>query len=244
MRKFLSLIISLSLCPWADAALGQDGSVHKNVTTGSSTTLTLTTSNANDIIVMVATINDSATGPSVSSITSSNTTGWARRTSANVTAIPQESIDIWYGTAANALSSEVITVNWSGTVTFVTIDIFGISGADTTTKSDSNASCPVSNSTLNTDSTISTSNANDFIIGAYRFSGTANPTQGSGWTKISGANFQLAEYKIVSATQSSLDITIGTGNADNNGGVADAIIQAGGASSGFNKFMRLERLNE
>jgi hypothetical protein len=76
------------------------------------------------------------------------------------------------------------------------------------------------------DITLSTSNASDFILGAYRFSSTPSPTAGAGWTQISGADGQLVEYKIVSAVQSKLDIVIGTGSGNDNAGIGDAIMSA------------------
>ncbi len=104
--------------------------------------------------------------------------------------------------------------------------MFGVSGADTVAIWDANAALPDTGGTG--DRSITTSSADCFLIGSYRFQSTASPTQGTGWTKISGADFQLTEYKIVSATQSGTDVAIGTGSGDNNAGIGDAIVSAGG----------------
>lgn len=205
-------------------ALALDGSVHKNVVGPASTTVTLSTSNAGDVIVAFITINLA----NVASISSANTTGWtARKVQGTGTG---SFIEEWRGVAASALSSEVITLSFGVGVGFTTIDVFGISGADTTTIYDSNAALPDGGTTGNR--SITTTNANDILIAGYRFGSTANPTQGTGWTKISGADFQLTEYLIVSATQSGTAAAIGTGSGDQNAGIADAIIQASAGDAG------------
>lgn len=205
-------------------ALALDGTAHANSTTFTSVTATLTTANANDLIIAIVTSNP-ATG-NVVSIASAHTTGWTLR---KKQAVAGGNIEEWVGKASSALTSEVITFTMGASITFTTIDVFGVSGADTTIIWDSNGALP--DFGTNTLRSITTSNTNDFLIGAYRFGGTATPTQGAGWTKISGANFQLVEYQIVSATQSGLSVTIGTGNTDEAGGIADAVIQASAASA-------------
>jgi hypothetical protein len=200
-----------------------DGSVHKNITSGSSTTVTLTTSISDGLIVASILVN----GTSVSSISSANTTGWAlrkRQASGGSNAIEE-----WTGKAANALSSEVITINYAAAISYSTIDVFGVSGAGTATIFDSNAALPDFGTT--TQRAITTSNANDFLLGQYRFGFTSTPTQGSGWTKISGADYLLTEYQVVAATQSALGVTIGTGDTDQNAGIADAFIAASGGAT-------------
>jgi hypothetical protein len=54
---------------------------------------------------------------------------------------------------------------------------------------------------------------------------TASPTQGTGFTKISGANFQLVQYKINSATETNATADTGS-SAASNGVIADALMQA------------------
>lgn len=218
VKRLLLVLALLSLPAWATIAL--DGTpVHKNVTSGSSFAMpAFTTSSTNDLVILSLTVN----GVTGSSITSANTSGWTLRKRQTVTT---QTIETWVGTATAALTAEVITVNLSGATTFATTDLWAVSGADTTTKFDSNVSLPASAGGAGTDPiVISTSNANDFIFGCYRMAGTASPTAGAGWTIISGADFQLCEYKVVSATQSSLSVTIGTGVGDANGGIADALI--------------------
>lgn len=213
-------------------ALALDGSVHANAT-ASSVNVSLTTSASNCVIVAIVTTNSSG----VTGISSTNTTGWAQR----VKSTPGNSISIWYGVAASALSSETITVSLGGSA-YTTVDIFGISGADTTQIYDSNGALPdqVGSSTSHVD--ITTTTADTFLVNGYRFTSTANPTQGTGWTKISGAHYQLAQYQIVSSAQSALDCAIGTGDGNSNAGVADAVVIAsagGGITSQLTRSMLL-----
>lgn len=202
-------------------ALALDGSVHD---VGVST-VNLTTVAADCLIVLVVTINHAT----VTGVSSANTTGWALRKRQDV-GDSNFVIEEWAGVAANPLSGETITVTFNTAPSFMTIDAFGISGADTTTKFDSNGALPDGQSGANLCS-ITTDNADCFLLGAYRFGGTGSPTEGAGWTIISGANNQLTEYKIVSAPQSGLSVTIGTGNGDQNAGIGEAFIQAAGGGA-------------
>jgi hypothetical protein len=196
-----------------------------NLAGGTTTTINCTTTSTNDIICLVVTTNSAH----VTNVSSTNTTGWVVSKSQNTGG--GNFLDVWYGTASSTLTSESITVTFSATSAFVTLDVFGISGGNTSTPQD--ASGPVGGTTSTV--TLVTSNANDFCVGAYRFVGTANPTAGStpspGWTKISGADFQLVEYQVVSATQSGMSVTIGTGNGDENAGIATAFQAAAGGAT-------------
>lgn len=214
-------------------ALAIDGTpAHKNITTGSSTTITLTsTSNTNDIIGMAFTIN----GTNVSSISSSNTTGWALRKRQIQSG--SNGCELWWGKAAGTLSSETFTVNLAGATGFCTIDVFAISGGDTTNIWDSNAALP--NGSAGTTASYTTTNANDMLIGVFRMGSGASPTAAAGWTAINGsagADFQLVQYKVVSATQSGLTATSGSGTP--NACIGDAILQASAGGGPFPHYIR------
>jgi hypothetical protein len=78
--------------------------------------------------------------------------------------------------------------------------------------------------------TITTSNADDFIFAGYRFSNTETPGAGSEWTAINASGgYYLSEYQTVSATQIGLVAT--ASSTDQNGGIVDAIVQAGATST-------------
>lgn len=214
-RLLLALALVAALVPplpaWA--ALALDGSAHANHT-GTSSTATLTTSSTNDVIVVFIVANVSA----INSVTDTAGLSWSQR--ATTTDGSGNWIFEWTAISAGALSSDVITVTPSAS-TFTTIDAFGISGANTVTPFDSNVGLPATGApTL----TLSTSNANDFIVAGMITSGTV--TAGGSWTLISGADFQGVEYQIVAATQSGLSVTVGTGSYTR--AIGDAIVAGGG----------------
>ena len=207
--------------------LALDGSGHSNAS-ASSPTVTLTTSNADNVIIVIVTSNAAP----VASVTSSGLT-WIFIAADGLVAGQQ--CEMWYAIASSALTSHVITVNNTGGG-FTTIDAFGVSGANTSDPFDGNASTPATSPSAIL--SVSTDTADTFIVGGYRFNSTDTSSQGTGFTLISGLNFQLSEYKIVSTTQSSLSIAIGTGSGNQNGGVAVAIKQAAAVGGAIPIFRR------
>jgi hypothetical protein len=206
-------------------ALALEGTpVHAN-SSGTSINIGPFTTSLPALIVIVNTVNSTT----ISSITGGGLT-WTKRTAGGAS----DPVEEWTALAASALSAVTFTINYVGTASFSTADLFAVSGHDASTTFDANASIPANG---NADPiTVSTNNADDFILGGFRFTSTANPTEGTGWTKISGADFQLTEYKIVSTTQTNLSVSIGTGVGNANGGVADAVRMAsagGGAAQGI-----------
>lgn len=203
-------------------ALALDGTAITNVTANVAV-LSLTTSSANDIICVASAENSG----SISSIVAIGLTFTKRAISTG-----GQFIEYWTAVASSALSSLVITVNYSA-VSFTTVCAFGISGADTTTKFDSNAVLPVVNSS-STITTLSTTAANTMLLSFYRQGGTASPAAGSGFTAIAAqaGGFALFQYKIVSSAQTNVSCGKdgGTTNGDANGGIADAILAASAAA--------------
>jgi|SRR5581483_2238836 len=210
-------------------ALALEGTpVHNNATSGSSlTTGAFTTTQAAEIFISV-TIN----GTSVSSISGGSLTWSLRKRQSDPTTV--NFIEEWAAQASGALSSVQFTLTLGGSTSFITTDVYAFSGQDTSTIWDGDAGIPYS--AQSDPITFSTSNANDSVIASYRMGSTASPTQGniggSAATKISGADFQLTEYRIVSTTQSSQTATIGTGAGNANAGIVDAIMQASGGGGG------------
>lgn len=204
-------------------ALALDGTpAHANAGSSSSLGVTLSTTNTNDIICVVVTTN----GGPVTGISDDDALSWSKRVAVSTGGSGDDDLEFWTAVASSALSSDIITVQTT-TSQYLTIDAFGISGADISTIFDANAALP-DTVTDNTHAVISTDTADTFLIGAYRLT-AANPTEGIGWTKISGKHFQLVEYKIVSSTQSALDVDIGTEDGNSNAGIGDAIIIESGA---------------
>lgn len=198
-------------------ALALDGSVQANAT-ASTINVSLTTTQNNDIIVVMILTN----GAPVLTVTGTGITfsGTARASAGT----GGNKIEEWVGVAASPLSAVTITVTTTSSA-FATVTAFGISGADTTTKFDSNGTLPgtATGGTI----TYSTSNANDFAVGAFRMASTGNPTQ-SGHTTIFGANFQAVMYDIFTSAQTG--VGMGTIQGDSNGGIVDAFIQASAAA--------------
>ncbi len=199
-----------------------DGAVAATGNAGS-LMLTLTTAAAGLVCVAVG-----CNGGPVTGITGGGLT-WTRRGRNVASAV---NIELWSAPSPAALAGVGITINQTSSG-FMTAVAFGINGS--ALAFDPNGALPSvigdgSGSPTTARCSITTSNAEDFLIGAYRFNFTANPSEGVGWSKISGANYMLVEYKIVSATQAGLDVTISTGfnggSDDQNGGIADAVMRA------------------
>ena len=212
--------VSFSNASGAGTGNGQlalDGNAFTNFPSNhSSAAVTLTTANSNDVIILDIVQN----GANVNSV--SDTTGltWHQRAVAGAAG---QTIYEYYAIAPNALSSDVITVNFTGTASYADLNAFGVSGANTLSPFDTNVSLPSSPATST--GSVTTSNANDFIFAGYRFGLDAAPAAGAGWTASNASGgYYLSEYQIVSATQVGLVATAST--ADENGGIVDAIAQA------------------
>lgn len=197
-------------------SLALDGSV-AGTTTAASLAVSLTTSNGNDIVVVIVTCNG---GPVVSVTAAGLTFARAGRNGSFAT-----NIEMWWARAPVALSSKSITVTQTSSA-FISISAFGVSGNPVAL--DPNALLPSvigDGSGTGTGSlcAITTTQNQEFMIGAYRFAATANPTAGAGWTQISGANFMLTEYKVVSTKQNATSVGIVTGFTNENGGIAHSL---------------------
>jgi large repetitive protein len=197
--------------------LALDGHGFTNKPTWSnSTSVSLTTTKANDVIILDVVQN----GSSVNTVTDTAGLTWHQRA---VTGSGSQTISEYYAIAPNALSGDSITVATAGAAFYTDLNAFAVSGANTASPFDNNLSTPVT--AASSTAAVTTSNANDMIIAGYRFASDATPAAGSGWTAINAASgYYLSEYKIVSTTQAGLVATAST--ADQNGGIVDAIAQA------------------
>lgn len=200
-------------------ALALDGSGSASNGSASSINVSITTANANDIIILAA----EANGGPITGVSGGGLTWVFKGRDTNG---PSSPMDLWYAVAAGTLSAASITVTQTSAA-FISVGILGISGADTSTIFDgaivTGHPDPIS---------ISTSNANTFIVGAFREGLDASPTAGSGWTQVVGSNFLLLEYQIVSSTQTNLSVSQTTGAGNSNGGVAIAVLAAAGGGGG------------
>ena len=193
-------------------------------TSGSTGTLT---ASSGSVIVVAVTLNSG--GQSVSSCSCTNVTfvGTARAKSGASGDIIEE----WTGVSTSAVSAAV-TVNISGTTSFLTIHAYEVIGSPTTSYFDSGGSSNVPQTTNgDVDITITTNNAIDILLGAFRSASVANPVAGTNFTRILGATgsgYTMTEYRVVSSAGSQT-VQKGVGNSTN-GGIADAIIEAAAAA--------------
>jgi flagellin-like protein len=179
----------------APTPLAIDGSASAG-TSGSQTilSLTLTTTSANDIVYLSI---SEGTGVTVSSVTSSGMS-WTQR------AIRTNNVrlETWYAVKATS-GQTTITITWSSGTNGAAV-AFGVSGADTSSTFDGSAITSTGSGSPATASK-TTTNANDFIIGAVAIDNTPSVTAASGYTLIrtqasTTARETSTQYRIVSAT--------------------------------------------
>lgn len=203
--------------------------------TGTVSAVSFSTSSANDLILVLIWSAGSGT-PTVTGISdSASQVSWqtsARKKQGTASAGYEE----WYGIASGTLSSDTITVAFSGTRSNGSIQIISITGYNASTPFDTNASIPqLTTASAATETlTISTSNGSDLLIAAV----DANASLGSvvtipaGFTAIQGGALDdySSCYESVSSTQSSLAVTYSWTTSRQFGMVVDAI-QSGSGSS-------------
>lgn len=191
-------------------------SVHATGSGASQALPGLTTTKTNCIIVVVSEINSQF----ITSISDAAGLTWQSRA---ITGTGTD-LEMWWAKSAATLSSNVITVNMTGGG-FNAIDAFAVSGAGFAVSPwDANGSLPVK-SNANSTVTISTVASRAMVIGAYRFQNQSAPSQGAGFTLISGADFLLTQYQIVSLPQTNLNVVTGSGGFIINGAIGDALIE-------------------
>jgi hypothetical protein len=208
-------------------SLAIDGSVTTTAwSSSSSKTVNLTTTSANDIIVVAISIEKAPPTLSISSVTATGLT-FVRRASSveSVATAAHCTVETWWAYSTGALSSLAITITASASIDDGTICAFGVSGCSATSAPwDTNASLPdavdagLSSGTLST--TISTDSTDTMVLrvcGSYNNASVNTPT---GWTRLcsivnaGGINFSFlcVDYKVFSAALSSSTISSGSGS--------------------------------
>jgi hypothetical protein len=183
-------------------ALAIDGSAHV-LASGTTPTITLTTTQTNDIIILTSRNNSvtisSVVGATIGSFTqiSHNTNGAHG--------------DIWACFSSAALTSEVVTVTIDNAFN-PTFDIFGVSGSNQTSLTGAfdaggpqvSASSPIG---------ITTVNANTMVIGIFGIIIVPNVGAGTNYTAVpnSDNDFLLTEYRVLSSTSTESVGTAGDG---------------------------------
>jgi len=197
-------------------------------------TVTLSTTTANDIIVIgITTYNNQR----VSSISDGATLTWSNRAALEDGTSGHQTAEEWYAKSTGILTSDIITIHYAGG-SFATFHAWGISGANFATPFDPNVSVPATKAVVNCGNSpsvsgVSTSNANDFLIAiSGDDGGLGTLVVPTGFTKIfynAPVSELFTAYNIVSATQSAITIAwTGNGGGGCNGYavIADAIQQA------------------
>ena len=222
--------------PVSAAQLSIDGSCsgRQGSSTGKSVTCKITTSKTNDLVYLAiafpnldsqtVTLSDSAGKLSFSSRAS-------MKGGANI------EIFTFYAVASSKLSSDTITASYT-TSSESTIVAFGINGTNTTSPFDSNSAVPDTGkgNSNHLTATISTSNANDMIVGvgAQGQGGTLSATT-TGFALVGDTQQTTpsinAMYDVVGSTESTQTIEMTSTIAYNWVFVADAVAAGSGSGS-------------
>jgi hypothetical protein len=211
--------------------LSLDGQGQVFQTSGSSSTASLTTVNAGDVIVAVASTNGTN---DITGVHSPTLGAFTLRTNDHTATAGGRTVSIYYAVSSGTLSSEAVKASYSDSVYsfFVT---FGVSGANTSTPFDPNAAVPSFNTGSGStgSSTFSTTNANTFIFQMASWSGlgswTAGGVGGTGATAfgtLSSSNYWGIQYQIVAASESGASFSIQNTNGSTWMSLVDAIQQA------------------
>ena len=131
-------------------------------------------------------------------------------------------LGIYYAKNITGHASNVVTVNFSATVRFVSVQVLQYSGCDTTSPLDTTASSNTQYSGSYVTGSFTTSQANEVLVSTVQIGSTTSSfTVGSGYTQraLSTSSVHLTQEKIVSSIQTS--VTAGATNTNTtNGGHA------------------------
>ena len=235
-RAFLAAGLFLSLTGIANATLALDGTPAGAVANNASTVNipSVNTVAANDIVIVCSLaewLNATGASGTVASISGGSLT-WAKRSSATLhggTGTAWQDLECWWAYSASIQAGMSVTVTWnlpSATnfdgASAVGFAVKGFLGTNYQTNPwDSNGALPAiatsSGTSAPTLSTLSTTSANAFLIGAVGTTANTNwsAQAGTGYTfaangfSFAGTNWASsgAEYQVVSATQSGATVS-------------------------------------
>lgn len=252
MKTLLALVVLASSLLWAQTAFASfsfDGNCTSN--SGNPESCPITTTNANDVIVVIAwggggsalpTISDTA----LSTWTTRQSGSWTVASPCTTGGGPTNAYAVFYTTSAAPLSSDSISVSFPGLAGRIVA--FAVSGANTTTPFDANGSLPAEKDTNGTGATslaitsLSTTTANDLLIASLRTCGGGTSpgtiTLPSGFTEIFsiGSSSTDASYDILAGTLSSATETYSWATSTQNLMLFDAIRPVGGGAPSTNNF--------
>ena len=193
------------------------GMVHATAT-ASSVAPVLTINHSGEQLLLCAQAND---GPITSVVTSGLT--WTKRASVGASGVDEEEWTAAGPTGGSYPQTATITVTQSGSAT-LTVDAAGVIGSNGTFDGSAvtSATDPVS---------ITTSHANDMVIGCFRSTSQKFPSPGSSFAAVGGngnylwgTDYHILEWQLFTSTQSGFSVTLAANAAGTaNGAIADAL---------------------
>lgn len=233
MASPIHQLLLMDVAASGPTAKSLDGSASTQASSVSSSTVTLSTTKTNDILVLQITA-EGATGAalSASSVTSTSSLTWHPRGQVQAGPATMQGgannyldIETWWALAPSPLTNEVVTVNMSHSIDDMTLIVFGVNGCNTSSPWDTNVSLPAyqnngSNGTASapTVSGVSTTSTAPLMLGCLGSVNPASPSPPSGWTNIQTKNngggslfcYSRADYDLLSSAQSSVTFTWGS----------------------------------
>lgn len=224
--------------------LAVEGNNGSNQSTVSSGTVTITTSGADRIIVLMSHM-EGNTRPTITAVSDVAGLTWHKRVAIQYDSslsapLCLQNLEVWWAYAHATLTADTVSVTFSTTVDDATLVVFGVSGVDSSRFSapwDSNAAVPAtaSNPTAtntNAQTTYSTTSIASLGLAVWA-EGVANngnaATAPSGWTSLrtqinTGATYlsKQSSFFIVNAAAQT-GVTVNMGSTHGWGIVVDAI---------------------
>ena len=208
-----------------------DGSTQSFCTNAtSSCSATITTSHANDIIIVYA--SETLDVQTTCSFTVSDTTGlsWFSRGPSVSGRGGKDQLQEFWARSPNVLTSDVVTESIAGCGNnYNGLEVFGITGANLSIPFDPSFGAQATGSDANggqqyvTSATISTGNPNDFVFAGVQHGTGAAPTAESGFTMIISTGGYGTEYKLTSSTLANYTVSFSFGTASYWQEIADAV---------------------
>ena len=204
----------------ACAGFSIDGAATSQPATGTMTsTQTITTTQSNEVIFSIVTVNG---GPGATQTTTDNsgvTAAWtsSRATGGLTSALIYES----WTTASAPLVSKTITTTYSATTAFIETIVFGVIGGKISAPFDTGGASNVPQTSTGAAVSININAINSLALGFSRNSNDAGPQ--STWTQIAAAaNFTLVQFKAFSSQQTGLSVS--DPGMTPNGQIGDALV--------------------
>lgn len=200
MKHLLAALLSLCLASAPALAFAAppalDGTNHAPYTAAATGTVTITTTQTNDVVVVVDAYerNDatdiSGTAPTATGLTFAPT---PRSHTVSAGNGHFQAVDVWWAPAASIQTANTITVHHPAAAEAASINVFAVHGVNNISSPwDTNGALP--NATISNASgvaasspTYSTTQANDFVF-AGGYSGTDLSVETASWTQITSEN--------------------------------------------------------